>query len=105
MLSWLVVIEPIKDVGGDSFATDRRMRAEWKESCLACEVRPCMFEAVACLAQLEAACYPLQHLEPPHVARGEAQRSLVIEPAAVEIVGCHAWRDARQSFGLFGGSG
>src|ERR1700732_4077781 len=83
---------------------DRSMRAEWKDSCLACEVRPCLFETVARLAQLEAACVPLQHLESPPEARGEAQRSLVIEPAAVEIVGCHAWRDARQSFGLLGGS-
>jgi len=55
------------------------------------------------LAKFQAARVLLQHLNAPAKSGRKSQCALVVKPAVVEIVSRHAWRDAREAVGLFGG--
>lgn len=100
----LIVSEPIERVLRQPFAVECGMLAKRKHAGLRREIRPRLFEPVARLAQFLAPRVRFQQLNPPAERCCQAQRSLVIKPALVEIAGGHPGRDALQTFGIFGGS-
>ncbi len=60
-----IVIEPVKHVHGNAFAVQSGMRAKGQGARLECELRPRLFEPIACFAQLLAPRIYFQQLQSP----------------------------------------
>src|SRR5580693_8045111 len=104
VISRLIVIKPIQNVFRQSFAVQCAMFAKGKYARLSREVRPSLVEAIARFTQPQAPGISLEHLQAPTQSGGQAQGTVVVKPAVIEIASRHARRDANQSLRLFRGS-
>ena len=68
------------------------------------QVAPGSLQTCAGLVQPKTSSVFLEHLQAPAEARGEPQGTILIEPAAIKVVGRLGWRDAKKPFRLFGRS-
>src|SRR5271154_5082630 len=88
------MIEPIQNVAWQGLAVERGIISDRKYCVLRREIAPGFFQAVPALAEFFAAGVSFQHLEAPAKSCSQSERTVFVEPAMIEIVRGHCWRNA-----------